>query len=141
VASEKAFNVIRFVGVAYLIVSGVRMLIQQHPAPEPSEQSIKGDSSFKLFIQGLITQLINPKAILFFIALLPQFVSTERPIVGQFVVLGLISILVETPVLMGYGWLAASGGKLLPKKFADIPDRIAGVFLIGAGAALGLRKL
>jgi threonine/homoserine/homoserine lactone efflux protein len=53
----------------------------------------------------------------------------------------LISILVETPVLLGYGSLSATGGKLLPKKFAAVPDRIAGVFLIGAGAALGLRKL
>jgi len=44
-------------------------------------------------------------------------------------------------VLLGYGWLSASGGKLLPKKYASFPDRIAGLFLIGAGAALGFRKL
>jgi homoserine/homoserine lactone efflux protein len=97
-------------------------------------------NSLTLVWQGFITQVINPKAILYFTALLPQFVAPSQPVVRQFLILGLISMLVEVPVLAVYGWLASRSGAVVPKKFSSLPDRVAGAFLIGAGVGLAAMK-
>jgi Putative threonine efflux protein len=78
--------------------------------------------------------------VLYFTALLPQFISPGSKVVEQFVVLGIISVLVEGPVLIAYGWLAERGGILIPERFASLPNRIAGGFLIGAGAGLAFMR-
>jgi threonine/homoserine/homoserine lactone efflux protein len=58
----------------------------------------------------------------------------------QFLLLGVVSVTVECPVLLAYGWLAERGQRLIPKgRLSTLPDRIAGAFLIGAG--LGLAAL
>jgi hypothetical protein len=59
------------------------------------------ERSLKLVSQGLLTQLANPKAIVFFTALLPQFVSPGGLVLAQFLLLGVVSIAVEFPVLVG----------------------------------------
>jgi threonine/homoserine/homoserine lactone efflux protein len=87
--------------------------------------------------------LSNPKAIIFFSALLPQFVIPGDNVPSQFFILGAISIAVEMPVLLAYGLAAERGSKLaLMKRFSRWPDRIAGGFLVGAGVSLAaMRKL
>ena len=135
-ASATLFQVIKYVGAAYLIFIGVRMLISRSETQKADEQSVAPGRSLRLFSQGLVTQLSNPKAIVFFTALLPQFVTPGEAMFEQFIVLGLASIAVEFPVLAAYGWVAERGGKLIPERFASLPDRVAGVFLIGAGVGL-----
>jgi threonine/homoserine/homoserine lactone efflux protein len=54
----------------------------------------------------------------------------------QFLVLGVVSLVVEFPVLMFYGWLAERGGSLVPARYSSLPDRVAGGFLISAGVGL-----
>jgi len=138
-ASATLFQIIKWLGIAYLIVSGVKMLFSTSPTTEDEATVALIDTrkrSLKLFSQGLLTQLANPKAIVFFTALLPQFVSPNGRVVEQFVLLGVVSIAVEFPVLVGYGWLAQRGRKLFPERFSSLPSRIAGGFLIGAGLGL-----
>src|SRR4029078_12116616 len=90
------------------------------------KEATKIESSRKLFAQGLITQLSNPKAIIFFTALLPQFITEGDNITAQFMILGVTSIAVEFPVLALYGWLAEQGKRLVFNgRFAALPDRIA----------------
>jgi threonine/homoserine/homoserine lactone efflux protein len=143
IASATLFEIIRWVGVAYLVYIGLRMLISK-PDALAAEDSSNGSRrrSLKLFSQGLITQLSNPKAIVFFTALLPQFISPGEHIFRQFVVLGITSISVEFPVLLVYGLIADHGVGLIPKgRLSVLPDRVAGAFLIGAGIGLAsLRK-
>ena len=86
-------------------------------------------------VQGLVTQLANPKAIVFFTALLPQFIDATQPIAIQFIVLGVISILVELPVLLLYGW-AADRGRARYGRHAPLIERLAGACLIAAGVKL-----
>jgi homoserine/homoserine lactone efflux protein len=134
-ASANLFQVIKWLGAAYLIVIGIKMLFTKH-SMEADKLPVTSRRSLKLYSQGLITQLTNPKAILFFTALLPQFVSPASHVFKQFVVLGIASIAIEIPVLLAFAWLAERGGRLIPKAFSTLPERIAGVFLIGAGAGL-----
>lgn len=140
-ASATLFQAIKWLGAAYLIFVGVKMLISNSESLEADEQAVMSRGSLKLFSQGLITQLSNPKAIVFFTALLPQFITPGERMVEQFLILGVVSIAVELPVLAAYGWVAERGGKLIPERFSSLPDRIAGVFLIGAGVGLAsMRK-
>jgi homoserine/homoserine lactone efflux protein len=142
VASANLFQVIRWLGAAYLILIGLKMLIFKRRVEDKVEPVVAKRNSPKLFFQGFVTQLVNPRALAFFTALLPQFISPGSRVVQQFVVLGIVSMSVEIPVLVTYGWLSARGGRLIPEKLSFLPDRIAGACLVGAGAGLAsMRKL
>ncbi|HKZ01914.1 MAG TPA: LysE family translocator [Pyrinomonadaceae bacterium] len=138
-ASTTLFQIIRWLGIAYLVLMGAKMLLIKRPSREFDNRQAEMRLSLQLFSQGVVTQLSNPKAIIFFTALLPQFVSpVARPggMLLQFLVLGIVSLIVEFPVLMFYGWLGERGGSLVPARFSALPDRVAGGFLIGAGLGL-----
>jgi homoserine/homoserine lactone efflux protein len=86
-------------------------------------------------------QLANPKAILFFTALVPQFIDPSSATAPQFLLLGIISVSIQGPTLILYGWLAAKGGQWFRRsKYARWVDRTAGIFLIGAGVKLALAR-
>jgi len=137
--SATLFLAIKWIGAAYLIFVGIKMLLARGKSNEQeNDPGVSSRRALKLFSQGLITQLSNPKALVFFTALLPQFVSSRGNVFEQFVLLGVISITVECPVLLAYGWLAERGRSLLPKgRLSALPDRIAGGLLIGVGIGLG----
>jgi threonine/homoserine/homoserine lactone efflux protein len=130
------FQVVRWLGAGYLIFVGIRMLISKEQAREGQIVTSRTRQSLALFSQGLVTQLSNPKALVFFTALLPQFVSPGGKILAQFVCLGLISIAVEFPVLAVYGLLADKGSNVMPQRWTTLPQRIGGGFLIAAGIGL-----
>jgi len=141
VASGRLFQVLKWAGVIYLMGLGLKMLFSpSRPDEDPSETgSDRRRRSLmpKPAAQGLITQLSNPRAIIFFTALLPQFVTPGGNVTGQLVTLGIVSIAVEFPVLLFYGWAGGAGARLLAKgHFPLFLDRIAGGFLIAAGVTL-----
>ena len=135
-ASATLFQIIKWLGIAYLILTGIRMMVSTDESKETDGLRVEKRRSLKLFSQGLITQLANPKAIVFFTALLPQFVSPGGRMFQQFMTLGIVSVAVELPVLTSYGWLAHRGTALIPENLSLLPQRIAGGFLIGAGVGL-----
>ena len=134
------FIVIKWLGVAYLAwlglcawrdaVRGTGSLTIARPVP----------TGLRMWRQGVLLQLANPKAILFFTALLPQFVDPAEPIAQQILVLAVTSIVSEFFVLAGYAWLAARGGALLVARprLARATDAAAGTCLLGAGVGLAL---
>ncbi|HEY0141942.1 MAG TPA: LysE family translocator [Thermoanaerobaculia bacterium] len=133
VASRTVFEVLKWAGAAYLIFIGLRMILRRPTAEDRPPESRGG------FVEGLVTQLANPKAIVFFTALLPQFIDPHGPVTLQFLVLGLISIVVELPVLAMYGY-AADRGRALYGRHAHLVERIAGGFLVAAGAKLAATR-
>ena len=141
-ASATLFTALKWAGVAYLIYVGLKMLLTKSADGDAEGAPvIAPQRSLKLFSQGLLTQLSNPKALIFFTALLPQFITPGDSVFGQFLVLGLVSISVELPVLLAYGWLAERGQRLIPRgRLSTLPDRIAGAFLICAGVGLAAVK-
>jgi threonine/homoserine/homoserine lactone efflux protein len=136
-ASKRVFAVMQIVGAGYLVLLGLKMLVW--PAREEEGDAPK-EGNVGPFLQGLVTQLANPKAIVFFAALLPQFVDPTRPVAVQFLVLGVISISVELPVLLMYGF-AADRGRALYRKHSRMFERLAGACLIAAGAKLAAMRM
>jgi threonine/homoserine/homoserine lactone efflux protein len=139
--SEILFIIIKWSGALYLIYLGAKM-IRDTWLIKPETRDIKPlPSRRRLFRQGLVTQLANPKAIIFFTALLPQFIDAQGAPAYQFLILGIVSVMVEFPILVMYGWLAAKGGNWLKhSKYFKWLDRVAGAFLIGAGAKLAFTE-
>jgi threonine/homoserine/homoserine lactone efflux protein len=90
-ASAAAFTMVKLIGAAYLIYLGVRMLLAQ-PAAETSERrGVDVASLRQIFWQGALTNALNPKVALFFLAFLPQFVDADAPHKGvAFLALGLL---------------------------------------------------
>lgn len=138
-ASYELFSLIRWLGAAYLIWLGLGAIFGSHSAfaPAAADGSAALDSNRRLFVNGFVLQAANPKALVFFAAILPQFVNPLEPIAAQFALLGATSVVAEFFVLLGYGTLAgrASGFARRPR-FAKVADRVAGVLLIGAAAGL-----
>lgn len=141
-SSATLFQAIKWAGAAYLVFIGLKMLLAKKRPANP-DLSIETKPSIRLFSEGLVTQLSNPKAIVFFSALLPQFLSPDGGVVEQFAILGIVSLGIEVGVLLTYGWAAERGSRLMLKgRFSLMTDRIAGGFLIGAGLGLAaMRRL
>ncbi|MGH8174383.1 MAG: LysE family translocator [Rhodanobacteraceae bacterium] len=134
------FIVLKWLGVAYLAWLGLcawRDAILNSGAlkvPQPAP------AGARMWRQGVLLQLANPKAILFFTALLPQFIEPAHAIAPQVFVLAVTSIVSEFFVLAAYAWLAARGGALLlaRPRLVRVSDAAAGTCLIGAGIGLAL---
>ena len=108
-ASARFFAIAKWVGAAYLIYLGVKALRSAGSSHAvdlgvslPAE---KGDRR-RVFLGALTLQLANPKALLFFLALLPQFIDPTRAVVPQMLILAATSMLPEFCILVSYGWLA-----------------------------------
>jgi homoserine/homoserine lactone efflux protein len=137
IASKTLFTIVKFGGAAYLVYMGIVMIL--------SKAKALGDdvavAARHHFTEGVVTQLANPKAIVFFTALLPQFINPHGPIALQLMILGVISIVIELPVLLMYGLLADRGRAFLRSGTrVQWLDRIAGTFLVGAGVKLALAR-
>ncbi len=91
-ASATAFTVIKFVGAAYLVYTGLRMCLASGDAGEPAADAGPARASHRgVFVQGFLTNALNPKVALFFLAFLPQFIDTSSPDKAwAFATLGLI---------------------------------------------------
>ena len=136
VASRTVFEVIKWIGAGYLIFMGLRMILtKKEEVPDEPRVAARDDS----FRQALFVQLANPKAVVFFTALLPQFIDPKGPIALQFFVLGVISTVIEFPVLAIYGF-AADKGRAMYARHTRWIERIAGGWLVAAGAKLAATR-
>lgn len=137
VASEGAFTVIKWAGVAYLVYVGLRLFLR---AP-PTVGAAPAVSRRKLFMQGFITSAANPKAVVFFAALFPQFIDPSAPLVLQIVVLGATYIVIDGALLCCYGFFAGWIGRRMKQRFMVWLDRVAGTMIIGAAVLLGFKDI
>lgn len=139
--SQTLFLAIKWTGAAYLIFLGLQLIYSSFRRKGTVDTPKLELKQGKLFRQGLLMQLANPQAILFFVAILPQFIDIQAAPAPQLFILGFISIFVEFPILLAYGWLAEKGGALLKQsRFVKWLDRVAGTFLVGAGIKLAFSE-
>jgi homoserine/homoserine lactone efflux protein len=131
--SHEAFLIVKWAGAAYLIVLGVRMMFGKSAAlDEPaSTTEVRG---MRILGRGIVLQIANPKALIFFTAFLPQFVSPHAPVARQMLILGVTSTVLEFFILAGYGWFASR----LTNRFSRSINRISGTMLVACGAGLAL---
>ncbi len=94
-ASAVAFNLVKYLGAAYLVYLGVKTIL----SPDElliTENAIQTTGYKKAFLQGVTVEVLNPKTALFFLAFIPQFVNLEGVVFVQFLFLGTVSVLLNT---------------------------------------------
>jgi threonine/homoserine/homoserine lactone efflux protein len=133
-ASAVAFNAVRYAGAAYLIYLGVTMIRRQNEGCVEPDAGLRARRS--PFVQGVITEVLNPKTALFFLSFIPQFVSVrDGQVVVQFLALGSISVMLNTTADIVVAWFAGPLGNKL-KRHASFRRRqrcASGVAMIGLG--------
>ena len=134
VASSTLFSLLKLAGAGYLIWLGLCMLFKG--AGQTAIVTATRDP--QTFLRGFLVQAANPKALVFFVALLPQFINPDGPVGLQILILGASSVLIEFLVLGAYVVLAARAGQLAGVHLAGPLERIGGGFLVAVGAQLAL---
>ena len=138
-SSATAFGVVKYAGAAYLIYLGVKTLSTKEEAGPARE--VKRASLGRVFYQGVVVNLLNPKTALFFFAFLPQFIDPARGRVAmQIISLGAILVILGTLSDMTYALAAGSVGNWLRGnlKFLRAQRFFASSVYLGLGAATAL---
>ena len=138
--SVSALTFLRFAGAAYLIYLGVQRWRTAEIPATPSPARIG-----RIFAQGFVTQILNPKVAVFFVAFLPQFLNPAQPIAPQVAVLGVVYVAVAIAVDVTYvlTWTAIARRFMSSRRAQRRTGRIAAVtyFALGlAAAATGAKK-
>jgi threonine/homoserine/homoserine lactone efflux protein len=139
VSSALAFDIVKYLGALYLVYIGVRKLVGwDQPA---GGQALAPRSLRRLFGQGVVVNILNPKTALFFLAFLPQFVDVSKGAVGfQILVLGLIFValgvlsdgLYAVAAGTAGGWLKREGRILRAERY------VGGTVFVGLGVTAAL---
>lgn len=133
-ASHQLFDAIRWIGAAYLVWLGL-MAIFGKPSPLTiSNLAGRPFGASALFRSALLLQMSNPKSLLMFVAILPQFVDPAAAVGPQMLVLASLSIVPEFFILLGYGILASGASQWATQpRYARVTDRVAGSLVLLAG--------
>ena len=136
VSSALAFSVVKYAGAAYLVFLGIRRLLARD---RPPESEPRAEPLARLFRQGIVVNVLNPKTALFFLAFLPQFVDPARTVWTQVVVLGLT--FVALGLVSDSVWAVAAGtlGATLRRRRRAL-RYVSGTTFIGLGAAAALAR-
>lgn len=135
VSSALAFDVVKYLGAAYLIYLGIKTL--RTPVPTENTQIIERKSHRQIYSQGVIVSILNPKTALFFFAFLPQFVDTSKAAAPQMLLLGTVFVLMATVTDSLYALAAGTAGRWLrnSRAFLRFQRYFAGTVYIGLGIA------
>jgi threonine/homoserine/homoserine lactone efflux protein len=142
--SATAFTVLKWVGAVYLVWMGVKLLLIRGGSTEwpvvAGPVAVVPDR-WRVYRQGFLTNVLNPKVALFFLAFVPQFIApgTEDK-VAAFLLLGLLFNLNSLPINFGYAWLAGWASRRMGavQRSRRWMDRAAGAMFIGFGLKLAL---
>ena len=136
---ENALFYIKWAGVLYLAFMGLQMIFAKEGHGD--KHAAKKASLKRLWMQGFITSASNPKAVIFFAALFPQFISASGPFWLQFAILSATYLIMDGVMLTlygaGAGWIAARVSEKLQARL----KRVGGAFMVGAAVMLGLKPV
>lgn len=139
-ASATAFLIVKWLGVAYLIYLGMRTLLERtshEVVIDATPQASRG-----VFIQGFLSEVLNPKTALFFLIFIPQFINPEGAVFVQFLFLGFITTLLTVSVDFVVAFAAAPLSSALAKRRAlQQGQKVAsGTALIGLGLYVAVER-
>jgi threonine/homoserine/homoserine lactone efflux protein len=137
-ASDLAFTVMRFVGAAYMIYLGARFLWHSRNAEVAFSAHLSAaESGWTGFRRGVLTNVLNPKIGVFYIAILPPFIPADSNVISAALLLGSVhvieSMLYFTAIILAAGFFKAQFER--PRLRAAI-DRVAGILILGFGLKL-----
>lgn len=137
--SPLAFDLIRYTGAAYLVYLGVRKFLQK--PDHGALHALRGaEGRLTMFRRGVWVNLLNPKAVVFFLALIPQFIRPDEPLLRQYGVLATTVVVIDVLVM----WFFYAGTARSFRRFTrgdrgqTILNRTFGSLFVGVGAALAL---
>ncbi len=134
-SSQSFFVGIKWLGVLYLAFLGARLIFSSHAMPVTSVQRpLKS-----LYWQGFITSAANPKAVLFFAALFPQFLSPDQPLLPQFLILSATYLAVDGAFLCFYGKFAEVFRERVLEGYGRFLNILSGSLFLAAAVLLGLK--
>ena len=139
-SSPFLFAMIRYVGAAYLVYLGVMKLLAKAEKNDGGGPAPAVESGFSMFRRGLWVNLLNPKAIVFFLAFMPQFIRPHDPLLPQYVILTATVVVIDIIVMW---FIFAAGAKQLKHLTTSergqlLLNRIFGILFIGVGILLAL---
>jgi homoserine/homoserine lactone efflux protein len=135
--SAEAFLVVKWLGAAYLVWMGARMIARSLRAAETTAARPAAPvPRRRAFWQGFVTQGANPNLLVLFTAILPQFVDPHAPLASQVALLAASSFAIELGVLSLYAALSQRAGRATAPRFRQALERLGGGLLVGAGAGL-----
>ena len=135
-ASAAVFSAVKLAGALYLVWLGLKAI--RHAGAHEASSSARGGSPFR---QGLLCNLLNPKAGIFFTALLPQFVSPDDPALLVALLMTAIAAATSLGWLSVYATVVPRAGDVLRRPpVRRALDRVTGVVLIGLGLRLALTR-
>lgn len=139
-SSPTAFNVIRYLGAAYLMYLGVRQFFSKPDTSPDSVTELSREPAWSMFRRGLWVNLLNPKAIVFFLAFIPGFVRPDLPLWSQYLVIGATIVCVDVVVMWFFFALAAKSFKRFTTNESGqrVLGRVFGVLFVGVGVLLAL---
>ena len=139
--SPLAYTVVKYLGAGYLVYLGVRILLVRDRQLRTAV--LAHVSLTRVFWQGVVTELLNPKIVLFFMSFLPQFVDPARgSVAGQTLFLGLLFHVTGVPINMLVAVVGGAIASWLSQNpvFARVRNGLAGAVLIGLGVRLALSE-
>lgn len=134
--AEAAFLVIKWLGVIYLLYMGLKLLVTSRSLLEKSSQRPLSS----LYLQGFITSASNPKAVVFFAALFPQFIDANEYLLPQFLVLSLTYLFIDGVFLCTYGKFADTLVGRMNESGRTL-NILAGSLFIAAAIMLGFKSI
>jgi threonine/homoserine/homoserine lactone efflux protein len=135
VTSKTFFIAVKWLGAAYLVHIGLSALFGRPSPIAVKRDDRSGGTPRAIYLSGLTLQLANPKTLVFFASILPQFVDPKLPVGPQMAWLAAGSIVPEFFILGGYGYLASRAARLTgDPRFVRFTERVAGVLVLGAAA-------
>jgi threonine/homoserine/homoserine lactone efflux protein len=136
VSSAVAFSVVKYAGAAYLVYLGIRRLLTRDPPPGTSAPA---QPLAKLFRQGVIVNVLNPKTAVFFLAFLPQFVDPDGTVWTQVVVFGIAFVLLGLVTDGAYALAAGSLGAWMRRSRRAF-RYASGTVFVGLGTVTAFAK-
>ncbi|MCM3778943.1 LysE family transporter [Microbacterium hydrocarbonoxydans] len=138
--SETLFTVIRYAGAAYLVYLGVRLILTRPSAAADidAQGAASREGHWSMIRRGFWVNLLNPKAIVFFLAFIPQFIRLDEPQLPQYLVL--VSTVIVVDILVMWGFFAAAARPF--RRFTRSPrgqrtlNTVFGLLFIGVAALL-----
>lgn len=137
--SATAFAIVKYVGVAYLVYLGIKMIIDKKNSFDGNSSKTVNENLRKIYRQGVLTNILNPKVALFFLAFLPQFINPDYASgTLPFMILGVTFMTTGTLWCLFLAYAASLITKTLREndKIGMIMQKISGLVFIGLGIRL-----
>ncbi|MBT2532631.1 LysE family transporter [Arthrobacter sp. ISL-48] len=139
-SSPVAFNGIRYAGAAYLVYLGIRQFLSKPDVDQERDAALRNEPAGAMFRRGFWVNLLNPKAIVFFLAFMPQFIRPEQALLPQYVVLTATVVVIDVVVMWFFIALAAKSFQRFTRnaRGQKVLSRIFGVLFVAVGILLAL---